>query len=251
MIADEDGLTKAKTLFKLIQELDITKESLSDPAKMHHLPFPFPHVVPEDRFSLDQENKFAYMGRSVLPKLCEEIERQTTQDKILPINVYGTKGYGKSHIIAATVLLMIKEKKQRVLFLPQARDMAAKGTTEYLRRAALLTFADDDNITSDLLDCATSDDLVRLLKAQLFILVSDQMNSLEEDLKLNAEDKSPVRSVIKSLGEKVLHIRGFSANNDTAKVFATTQRSEIDLPWFGGFSKVGTSLFLFSCCSVV
>jgi hypothetical protein len=175
------------------------------------------------------------MGRSVFPQLLDAIQRSIDDEETLPINVYGTKGFGKSHVIAATVLLLMKEGEHSVLFLPQARDMADKGPTEYLRRAALLTFADNADVASKLLDCATVDHLIEELQEHSFILVSDQMNSLEESVKIAEAQKNETSTVIRKLGEKVLHIRGFSANNETAQVFAHTQRSQIDLTWFGGF----------------
>jgi hypothetical protein len=232
---DESALKSAKSLLVDIKKLEISKKSLSDPTVLHHLPFPFPHIVPEDRFPLDDHGRFSFMGRSVFPQLLGAIQTSIDKKKGLPINVYGTKGFGKSHVIAATVLLLLKEGKERVLFLPQARDMADKGPTEYLRRAALLTFADDDEIANKLLDCATVVDLTNELSAHSFILVSDQMNSLEEAVKMANAQKDETSAVIRKLGEKVLHIRGFSANNQTAQVFALTQRSHIDVTWFGGF----------------
>ena len=42
-----------------------------------------------------------------------------------------------------------------------------------------------------------------------------------------------------------MYVRGFSANNQTAQVFAVTQRSQVDIKWFGGFVVVPISIFIF------
>jgi hypothetical protein len=183
------------------------------------------------------------MGRSVLPELVTEIDSAMSRGKTLPINVYGTKGYGKSHIIAAVVVLMIKLGKPRVLFLPQVRDMADVGWTEYLRAALLLTFADEHDMSVAILDCSGVDAMIELVTSQSFILVADQLNSLEESSKISPDEKIVVRNILKRLGENRLQVRGFSANNQTAADFAVTQRSQIDIKWFGGFNEVS----VYSC----
>ena len=189
------------------------------------------------------------MGRVVLPQLMNTIEKAIESKETLPINVYGTRGYGKSHIIAAVVVLLMKKKGGLpVLFLPQVRDMADSDPLPYLRAAALLTFASasDAQIMSDIEDCDSLSALTAVISKHQFILVADQLNSLKEDSRIADDKKKLVRNLLDTLGGGRVYVRGFSANNQTAQVFAVTQRSQIDIKWFGGFDVVPISIFIFS-----
>ena len=159
---------RAKSLRASIQNFNINQAALADPQKLHHVPFPFPYgTKPEDRFLLDDEGNFEFMGRVVLPQLVTAIETSITKKETLPINVYGTKGYGKSHIIAAVVVLLMKKKDGLpVLFLPQVRDMASLDAFKYLRAAALLTFATNDNVTREIQSCELLENLANVINAQ-------------------------------------------------------------------------------------
>ena len=199
-------MTTAKQLRDSIKEFNKDQTSLSDPKQLHHVPFPFPFgTKPKDRFLLDKNGNFEFMGRVVLPQLMNTIEKAIESKETLPINVYGTRGYGKSHIIAAVVVLLMKKKGGLpVLFLPQVRDMADSDPLPYLRAAALLTFASaaasDAQIMSDIEDSDSLSALTLVISKHQFILVADQLNSLEEDSRIADDKKKLVRNLLDTLG---------------------------------------------------
>jgi hypothetical protein len=202
------------------------------------LPFPCTYgVVPEDRFVVDH-GVFACMGRADVERLVNEVNKE---DTFSAINVYGTIGYGKSHIIA-TAIIKLTTMGKRVVFLPSARDLADH-KFEYVRHAVALAFVKDEHLCRDLLACGAMDDLQSLLRGQEYDLVVDQVNSLEEGsgaFKKSQEDVAEAKRFISSLrssadGRRII-VEGFSANNETAKAQQQKQRSERDLRFFGGLN---------------
>ena len=154
------------------------------------------------------------------------------------INIYGTKGYGKSHIIAAVVVKLMQESSRRIVFLPHARDLA-RAPASYLKEALLLAFARDEEKLKEVAVLKTVQELSEWASEQFFMLFVDQMNSIEDDWKMAEEDKRFTRNLIKTLfGYAELTVYGFSANNQTMVHQQVTQRSERDVRLFGGFSEV-------------
>ena len=234
----------AKALLKVIEETDTSK--LSDPAVMHRLPFPSAiRDLPIDRFQLS-DRKFKYMGREPFTQIESEILKVVDARTL---NVYGTKGYGKSHIIAAVVLKLMQDSSKRVVFLPHARDLA-KAPAPYLKQALSLAFARDEEKLEEIAGLDEVAQLVRWVKRQVFILVVDQMNSIEDDSKMSLDDKRFANATIKDVfGTSQLTVYGFSANNQTMVQQQVTQRSERDVRLFGGFSEVRTVDLLLCTCS--
>ena len=226
-----------------IKALPVTADDLADPTKWCSMPFPFPYVVlPTPRFKIDELGAFSYMGRVAFRGVLSHVNDKSRG--VSPkINLYGTKGYGKSHIIVAAVFLLLKEG-HRVVFFPHARDFALENSYEYLRAALVMAFADDDDALAEIENCLTVDDLTEWARYQDFILIVDQLNSLEEDSKISADKKSRAQRILDDLSPNHVYLRSFSANNLTSVVFANTQRSERDILLFGGFDDVEFSAYL-------
>ena len=82
-------------------------------------------------------------------------------------------------------------------------------------------------------------DLFIWTRSQRFILIVDQLNSLEPSaLGRSAENKNYTRGLIQRLGDGHLVVRGYSANNETARALRNKQRSARDVEWFGGYTQV-------------
>ena len=237
------ALQKSKTFRTQILRTTHTAKDLSDPSNsLFDIPFPFTGRLPEDRFtSLTSDPVsavpiFKFMGRSEFSPFIEKLKAHPVGEA-QPFNVYGTKGYGKSHILATAVVHLQSVENQRVVFLPQCHDLATQNTLEYIRAALLLAFADDDDTALRILTCPDEASLVTLANTKKFILVADQVNSVEESSKIDADKKRDVKRLLDQLAiNDRLIIRGFSASNQTAIQFVVTQRSERDAAWFKGFS---------------
>ena len=208
------------------------------------MPFPFLHkVLPIPRFKIDDSGAFLYMGRVAFHDVLASV-RNTSVGVSPKINVYGTKGYGKSHIIVATVFMLLKEG-HRVVFFPHARDFALENPAEYVRAALIMAFADDDDALAEIETSSTTvDSLIKWARHQDFILIVDQLNSLEEDSKVSNDKKLCAQRILDDLSPNRVYLRGFSANNRTAIVFANTQRSERDILLLGGFVDVEFAAYM-------
>jgi len=100
---------------------DLVSE-FSNPAFYTKLPFPFVQAVPE-RFDVgdgDDEKNWFYMGREKFAELQDNFEyiRRAYRHDVL--TVYGTKGYGKSHLLAALVC-HLAAGEDKVVFIPDCR----------------------------------------------------------------------------------------------------------------------------------
>jgi len=225
-------MERAVGMIARISATDMT--NLSNPAVWTTLPFPCVHDhLPGDRFVLDQDGTFMFMGRLRVESVLEEIAKGGS-----PINIYGTKGYGKSHIIAAVVAQLMQNPETYVVFLPHARNLAKTPMT-YLRSALCLAFVRDEEVLLRIASCNTVPELLAAVEVlDQFILVVDQMNSLEDDSKLRKEDKDVAYDIIGKLsdvGNCKLCVKGFSANNQTMIAYHETQTGERNLAFFGGF----------------
>ena len=232
----KDLMRDVKVLIEAIEATDTS--TLSNPAVMHQLPFPsLSRALPVDRFEFNNR-KFTYMGRELFTKVESEI--MNNEIPAPTINVYGTKGYGKSHVIAAVVVKLMQDSTRRVVFLPQARDLA-KSPAPYLKQALLLAFARDEDKLLEIAELRQVSELIDWASKEKFIVVVDQMNSIEDDSKMPEDLKQSARTLIQELfGASQLTVYGFSANNKTMIHQQITQRSERDIRLFGGFSEVRT-----------
>ncbi|KAG9413160.1 hypothetical protein AC1031_016180 [Aphanomyces cochlioides] len=73
------------------------------------LGLPFPSLLaPQDRFQLNM-GVFKYQARSNLKPLYDKIVHLVKEDYPITVNVAGTIGYGISYMLAALVLLLLKD----------------------------------------------------------------------------------------------------------------------------------------------
>lgn len=235
---DEAPVTKIKALARgLLARIDAADVSgLNIPSKWSTLPFPCISDSPVDRFTFNDAGDFRFMGRVSLPTIYAEIEKVAMTKRV---NIYGTKGYGKSHIIAAIVAQMMKDNRNPVVFLPHAGDLAATPVT-YLQGALALAFARNAESLDQIARCDSVDQLLCVVKGlPSFVLVVDQMNSLEELSSLDKGARPRAIEIINRLQDTIkciVCVKGFSANNRTMILQEETQRSERDLVYFGGFT---------------
>jgi hypothetical protein len=125
-------------LYESIGELSDNPVDYADPSQAIPLPFPSKNVVPP-RFDLSGDGLFSYIGREKFTIIWEtwlKIKADTRHRQA--IYVYGTKGYGKSHILAALACLLVR-KKELVVYLPDCCAMLRE-PLKYLRNALLFAF---------------------------------------------------------------------------------------------------------------
>jgi hypothetical protein len=77
-------------------------DRLSDPTFEGTLPFPFIGFKTPIRFK-SVEGKWRYMGRTKFKEFLQALKDIRKDDSYDTVRLYGTQGYGKSHLLAALV----------------------------------------------------------------------------------------------------------------------------------------------------
>lgn len=215
-------------------------QKFSQPTTWTTLPFPAIALPTKPiRFGA-LASEFHYMGRARFKGVYEATVGLFGSDKNALL-VYGTKGYGKSHIIAAVALALLLEER-RVVYIADAVHIVRHATA--LRDAAAVAFHDCPYVLEKLARLnglkATTEYLAQLKN---IVLIVDQMNGVEAPgSQLDGDDKKAVRDAIRDINP-VAHVFGYSANNDFVRgLLKDDQRSgRAYLPLYGGFSKVSDS----------
>ena len=104
MLSNPRRQSAAENLVGRIKDLTPDKEKLSTPSvELIKLPFPTLSIrKPTDRFAFDTDRNWEYMPRRKFGELLHQVEALIEQpDRASAIWLYGTIGYGKSHVLAA------------------------------------------------------------------------------------------------------------------------------------------------------
>jgi hypothetical protein len=209
---------------------------LSDPAFTTKLPFPFVGATIPKRFNIGHDNMWFYMGREKFMELLNTLDEPWRKDRAA-LWVYGTRGYGKSHLLAALVCLL-SARKERVVYIPDCRD-CLKAPTLYFRAAMLLTWADDDDMQKKIINLSTMEQIHVFFKKHRAIFVIDQMNTLE----VSKNDKNADKK--KCLDDWLEHFRvghkavlSCSANYQTYLELSQNDTTDYTLTVHGGLTPV-------------
>ncbi|CAG8650115.1 10098_t:CDS:2, partial [Diversispora eburnea] len=133
----------ANKIMEGIMKLSDTCEVYSDPKNFLLLPFPYPgEVKPVDRFAINDDGFFTFMGRKKFSDVLSEIITLKAGTGYMKMFIYGTVGYGKSHILTAIACFLLRSGK-RVVYLPDCRELAVD-PIKYVKSALFLTYVNDD-----------------------------------------------------------------------------------------------------------
>jgi hypothetical protein len=128
--------------------------------------------LPTDRFKLTLAADWSYAGRE---KFTELLDMASSLKGSFQSGcwLYGTIGYGKSHLLAAITCYLTVAGK-RVVYIPDCRSCAC------FQSAMLLTWVDDDNMWQRILRLESMEDVVRFLQysASDSLLIVGQLNAL-------------------------------------------------------------------------
>jgi hypothetical protein len=209
------AVSRARKLRERIFQAQPPCDALADPAWSTTLPFPS-LCRPPGRFRVSDEGCWDYMGREKFKDLLEMVERSKRKPND-GLWLHGTYGYGKSHILAALVCYLIAAG-ERVIYLPDCSRFAA-APFEYVQRAILLAWADDETKTGEITRLETMNDVFRFLRGTVDCLfVFDQVDALAEsegmDDRVAAKQKSAMECLegwaafnmhLRRFGEELLH----------------------------------------------
>ena len=166
---------------------------LSNPAFEFRLPFPFVGSAVPKRFedaNSTNNDSWLYMGREKFADLIDEFRRIRCDPHWTALYVYGTKGYGKSHLLAAFVCVLAVGMVE-VVYIPESREFR-RNPVKYMKTAMLFAWADDKSVQQEIVALETQKGIYEFLdRRENAVLVFDQLNALQ---KKEGDDESEVRA---------------------------------------------------------
>ena len=267
-------IASANAIWQMIEAISPNGDLYSDPSNRMVLPFPFPDNKPADRFdlhpaSIDVET-FTFMGRTrfrhLLNQLSDCSKESTTLSEGAPLNddsafsstqvglsapplslctgdipeifLYGTIGWGKSHLLAAMVCLLMRNGR-KVVYLPDCRAML-QYPVRYFSSALVLTFASDPIIQQQAAALETDDQIIRFCNQFVdLIFIVDEWNALDPEMKHDSLEKSNLRSLIYRAACVNDLVMAASANNLTGREIRAGKQLNMNVQTlFGGLDKV-------------
>jgi hypothetical protein len=215
---------------------------LSNPAFHTKLPFPFVGPVVPTRFPTDpdSEDNWFYMGREMFVRLLNKLKYVRKARNRSALWVYGTKGYGKSHLLAALVCYLAAQEEP-VVYIPDCRE-CVKSPVEYLQASMLFAWADDKTMQDEIITLDTQEKIERFFKRHPdAIIFIDQLNGCEgmewEDHPTRKR-KGEIKQWLESCRVRHTAILSTSANYKSYLETAPKQNTEETIYAYGGFTKV-------------
>ena len=116
-------------------------DQLSDPTFYRNLPFPSVFAVVPNRFKDDgkAQGNWPYMGRTKFKELLQTLNNVRKDRSRTTAWLYGTQGYGKSHLLAALVCYLAAQD-ERVVYIPDCRVWLLD-VVGYMQAAMLFAWA--------------------------------------------------------------------------------------------------------------
>lgn len=237
-------------LMEKINKVSDNSNDYSNPEKVLELPFPFLGTKkPTDRFNTNNNNYFKYIGREKFEIILKDINKMKAGFTNMGYYIYGTMGYGKSHILAAMTCYLIRTGKY-VVYLPDCRAFTYD-PLKYIKSALLLTFTYKVDEFKTILDCEKLEDIVDfcntlgLYDRRLYFIV-DQFNALDYDEGINnafdndisTHEKKIVYDLINKMTTEHYIIKSASANNKSALYLKKKQLQEYQMILIGGYTVV-------------
>ena len=224
---------------------------LSNPQIVHTLPFPFVGSEVPVRFKLDNEAKegseaevdneaevyWPYAGRTMFETLVKNLKRVRKSHQLTTVWLYGTRGYGKSHLMAALVCYLAAQD-ERVVYIPDCRALL-KNPVEYVQAAMLFAWANDIPTQKEIMTLDTQKEIEDFFWPEKIVFVIDQMNALKTS---NTSSEAKKRTVLYNwilrftAGHK--SVFSSSANYDEYHDQKREQTSNLVVRAYGGLDRV-------------
>jgi hypothetical protein len=233
-------VTSAREIKKKIMGLSDNSDDYSNPKNKLSLPFPYlGSQKPVERFSLDDNGLFTFIGRRKFKNVLDLINNLRKNYGFTQIFIYGTMGYGKSYILSAIACYLIRIKKH-VVFLPDCRALALE-PVDYIKSALFLTYVDNLEEINRINSCKTLEnieDFFSSVNEKLYIII-DQLNALDgNDTGVNQESKTKIKKSINKMCFNHFYIKSASANVEWAIQYKAKQTNELKISLYGGFEEV-------------
>lgn len=215
---------------------------LSNPTFDTKLPFPFVGQTVPGRFRVngkDDERNWFYMGREKFTELRERFEHLRSDIRLSTLIIYGTRGYGKSHLLAALVCYLAAQE-EKVVYIPDCREFM-KQPVPYIIAAILFAWADDNSKQQMIMTLDTQEKIHQFFKRQKkVVFVIDQVNAFqtgENDKEYTANKKARLHEWLQDLMAPHKAVLSSSANNHSILNEAQKQSSNDVMNVYGGLTR--------------
>lgn len=247
---DDEYISKAHLGLDACKPADELMKDLLDIKKTTKLPYLFFWDYDIYRFKLDSENRFDFSGRSSSKAIFQKVE-EALKNHIKFHIIYGSIGYGKSFMLAAFAVYLLK-KGERVLYLPKAKCIFMR---KNWYRALKMLKATEERRTDK--NNTLIEDIARLIRAipkesnkeRFALYTKDVINTLDSVIFIIDQWNSiPSFKMAQEIADQVscssnILITAASANNKTsAKVFLSETRSN-EFTFEGKFGGYGDDEF--------
>jgi hypothetical protein len=234
----------SEDLYDKIRKLSsIEKDDYADPSKLHTLPFPSIRWAQPDRFKIMNDNLFLYSGREIFLQIINLIEScLAAPSQNHKINIYGTMGYGKSHILAALAChLMSRDTPVHVVYIPDCKILAQNfvSCTRLAFLSACAHKSTKDRLWPQILRMYSMRDVIQFAHSTTlhFVYIVDQFDAVENDVTAS----NILEMTGSTFGSTV--VRSASANSSSYKKIKNSRRERKVLV-FGGMTPVSATLVL-------
>ena len=213
----------------------------SDPTSKQLLAFPFVGLDVPGRFKLDDmtEGTWSYEGRTKFKELVQMLKNVRESGTNSTVWLYGTRGYGKSYLLAALVCYLVAQD-ERVVYIPDCRALL-EDHVKYVRLAMLFAWADDSTAQEEIVKLHTEDAISAFFDSQTpIIFVVDQKNGFNKSV--TSEKETTRRAdLLGWIGRFTTgHKRVFSSSANHADFHdqISRQHSNYVLSVYGGLTRV-------------
>ena len=152
---------------------------LSNPAFNDELPFPYVGKILPQRFHANDQCNWFYTGREKFMELLDMVKNVQQDRRYRTLWLYGSRGYGKSHLLAALVCYLAATENERVVYLPDCRECLSCPVS-YIRTAMLFAWANDDDKQLEIMGINTTEMIADFFEAnEKVIFVIDQYDAFD------------------------------------------------------------------------
>jgi len=162
----------------------VAADKLSDPTFECKLAFPFVGPLLPARFNYKAKNRrqhmWQYEGRTKFKELVQELKKVQKSCSYTEVWLYGTQGYGKSHLLAALVCYLAAQD-ERVVYIPDCWHLL-RDPVHYLLPAMLFAWADDITTQEEIVTLNTEEEIKGFFRFHRnVIFVVDEVDALYTD----------------------------------------------------------------------
>lgn len=154
--------------------------------------------------------------------------------------IYGTRGYGKSHLLAALVCYLAAQE-EKVVYIPDCWEFMIQ-PVPYMIAAILFAWADDNSKQQMIMTLDTQEKIYQFFQRQKnVVFVVDQVNALQKegnDNEYTANKKAWLYGWLQSLMAPHRAVLSSSANNCSILNEAPRQTSSEIMYVYGGLTRV-------------